>query len=106
MRAILIDPEQPSPGERLLELVRELMTAHPDATVMQLFELYCTRVKAVPELVDAALSRSFDADLADIGDLDWAAAKAAAQCAADRGVTALMKQFGDDRDPQTGGSHG
>jgi hypothetical protein len=47
-------------------LLIKLMTRHPDATRDELEAMYLTKARKVPALVDEALRRSFDNDLARI----------------------------------------
>lgn len=76
-------------GRGLQVLLSGLMAQHPEATDEQLLELYCAEAKKVPALIDDALGRCFDEDMAFIRELVLDGPEAEASWAADRGVTAL-----------------
>jgi hypothetical protein len=76
-------------GNGLQILLSELVAQHPKATDEQLLELYCAKAKEVPALIDDALGRCFDEDVALIRELALDGPEAEASWAADRGVTAL-----------------
>jgi hypothetical protein len=80
-------------GRGLQILLFEIMTQHPKATVEQLLELYCARIKEVPALIDDALGRCFDEDMAFVRESIVDGPEAEASWAADRGVTALKNLF-------------
>jgi hypothetical protein len=77
-------------GNGLQILLSELMAQYPRATDDRLLELYCAKAKEVPALIDDALGRCFDEDVALIRELALDGPEAEeASWAADRGVTAL-----------------
>jgi hypothetical protein len=83
--------------EGLLILLSELWIKYPRATDDQLLELYCAKVKGVSALIDDALGRCFDEDIAFIREAALDGPEAETSWAADRSVTATIIRIEDFR---------